>query len=228
MKKVQLNEDYNKLEKVSLNTVKGFFTEQNFKSLIVDYGILTLKDLFEQIDNGKLFNKIQKMNYISAYQRDDFWLTVNGTVNILKCKYFGKELVIREDMPKEEYFKVLGFSVHDGYRFNCANLNTFSQLITAVKNNDYTSIYGMQFSKDKNESIINRVKVVYNYLYGIKEKNDDLEFISNDLDLSLQELNDLYDKLKNCIEESKKLDLEIETIKIKIENKKEKIKTLVK
>lgn len=222
-----LKERYLQFNDVSIMAVSGFFTETIIRTLMLKYNVLTLSDLFIKHDNGELLKLVKNTKGITPLMRDDLWNIISGTVNVLKCKYLNIDPQVNGTTTRVEYFNKIGISAFDGLKFKTNNLEYFSLLLDMAKNNDFKLIYEMRFHKDKIESIINKIKVIYNYLNNKKEEQID-DIINNELEITTKELNILYNELKRLMEESKFIDMKINDIKAKIEEKQSKIKSLTK
>lgn len=224
-----MENNYKDFNDVSLMVTRGFFTE-NILKYLVKYNILTLGDLFVKADNGELYALVMKKSGKPNVAREELWSVINGTINILKCKYLNTNPQLSEKSTRVEYFNKIGISAFDGLKFKTAKLEYVSQLLEMVKNDDFSPIRSMRFKKDKYETIINKIKVLYNYFYNreienISENNDESW---QNVKITLDELKTLYDELKELIDESSYLDMKIKSVELKIEEKKSKIKTLMK
>ena len=108
--------------------------------------------------------RLQKRDFLLLNIVDQ--IRLNSTINILKCKYLNTDPQLSEKSTRVEYFNKIGISAFDGLKFKTAKLEYVSQLLEMVKNDDFSPIRSMRFKKDKYETIVNKIKVLYNY-FGI-------------------------------------------------------------
>lgn len=220
--------DFSKFDNTPLNEVKDFFTNTEFKHLMEYYHILTLGDLFRKADNGELYLDVCKRK-MSNRERIMFCSLIEGTLNLLQCKYFNVDPLIDSDTSIETDYKKLGIGFFDARILKCLEITKLSQLLEMVKKNDFHKLYTYShWRRERIEIIINKAKLIYNYL----DRNEKLDFskkvikeereenlLKKEESVSLNEIITLSNKLKKLIEENREIDEQILSTQCLIDEK---------
>lgn len=201
---------FDELKNISLDEVSVFFPKKAY-DVLIKYNINSLYDLFSKYNNQELIN----MFFKDHKQAHELWGTISGTINVLRCKYLGCDLLIDFNSENNSFCDTIGLNKTVRKRIRCDKSLSLPRLFKMCENNDYSKLY-FNFDAIKANEIIAKIKVLYEY----KKKKD-----SN---FPKEELRDMQAYLELLVKEYNKLVFEIERVKKIIKEKKESIGSVSK
>ena len=186
------------LKNIPLSEVEVYFPKKAY-DVLISFDIDNLYDLFNLYDNQKLY----QLFFSKHKQARELWNIINGTINVLKCKYLGTDLCIDLYNNSRDFCEKIGLNRTVRKRIMCSKYLQLPLLFKMCESGDYSQLY-FNFDATKTKEIIAKIQVLYEY------KNKKEREYSN------RELRDLQRYLETLVGEYNELISEIERVKLAI------------
>jgi len=185
---------------VLLKQIENCFSN-NALIMLQDYGIFTLKELFEKFSSEEF---VKHFNLMRTSSNQYLQQEILGTVRLLRCKYLNEDPILDFACPEQIDIRTsFGFSARVSSSLSRMRISA-KTLFDMAEEDNFESLYEIRnINKMGVAEVSNKVKIIYNF-YKNKEP-EDLQF--------------LLSELKRLIEEDKKITNQIEDVQKRIEHR---------